>query len=31
MDYLITKSMADHKAPADIIAEMIRERIIASS
>ena len=27
MDYLITKSMADHKAPAVIIGEMIRERI----
>ncbi|MDR0473673.1 MAG: hypothetical protein LBH43_08415 [Treponema sp.] len=26
-DYLITKSIADHKAPADIIGEMIRERI----
>ena len=31
MDYLITKSMADHKAPADIIGEMIRERIAVSA
>ena len=27
MDYLITKSMADHKTPADIIGEMVREKI----
>ena len=31
MDYLITKSIADHKSPADIISEMIRERITASA
>ena len=30
MDYLMTKSMADNKTPADIIGEMIRERIIAT-
>ena len=30
MDYLITKSIADHKAPADIISEMIQERIAVS-
>ena len=27
MDYLLTKSMADHKTPADIIGEMVREKI----
>ena len=27
IDYLITKSIADHKTPADIISEMIRERM----
>ena len=31
MDYLLTKSMADHKAPADIIGEMVRERVAASA
>jgi hypothetical protein len=27
MDYLLTKSIADHKTPADIIGEMVREKI----
>ena len=31
MDYLLTKSMADHKTPADIIGEMVRERVAASA
>ena len=30
MDYLLTKAMTDHTTPAQIIAEMIRERIAAS-
>jgi len=29
--WLLTKSIADHKTPADIIGEMIRERITAST
>ncbi|MDR2952679.1 MAG: hypothetical protein LBU82_05500, partial [Treponema sp.] len=29
-DYLMTKAINDHKTPADIIGEMIRERIAAS-
>ena len=28
-DYLVTKAIADHKTPADIIGEMVRERIAA--
>jgi hypothetical protein len=30
VNYLITKAQADHKTPAQIIGEMVRERIIAS-
>jgi hypothetical protein len=26
-DYLLTKAIADHKTPAEIIGEMVRERI----
>jgi hypothetical protein len=26
-DYLLTKAMADHKTPAEIIGEMVRERL----
>jgi len=29
--YLTTKAIADHKTPADIIGEMVRERIAASA
>ena len=29
-NYLITKALADHKTPTEIISEMIRERIAAS-
>jgi hypothetical protein len=29
-DYLFTKAMATHKTPADIIGEMVRERIAAA-
>jgi hypothetical protein len=29
-DWLLTRAIADHKAPADIIGEMIQERIAAS-
>jgi hypothetical protein len=29
-DYLLTKAMATHKTPADIIGEMVQERIFAS-
>ena len=29
-DYLMTKAMATHKTPADIIGEMVQERIAAS-
>ena len=29
-DYLITKAIADHKSPADIISEMVQERITAT-
>jgi hypothetical protein len=29
-DYLVTKAMATHKTPAEIIGEMIQERIAAS-
>ena len=28
--YLNTKAMADHKTPADIVSEMVRERIVAA-
>ena len=28
-DYLVTRAIADHKTPADIIGEMVRERIAA--
>jgi hypothetical protein len=31
MDYLLTKAIADHKTPAEIIKEMVWERITASS
>jgi hypothetical protein len=30
-DWLLTKAIADHKTPADIICEMVRERIAASA
>ncbi|MDR2050033.1 MAG: hypothetical protein LBP69_11325 [Treponema sp.] len=30
VNYLITKAQADHKTPAQIIGEMVRERIAAS-
>ena len=29
-DYLLTKAIADHKTPAEIISEMVHERIAAS-
>ena len=29
-DYLITKALADHKTPDQIIGEMVRERIAAA-
>jgi hypothetical protein len=29
-DYLLTKAMATHKTPAEIIGEMVQERIAAS-
>jgi hypothetical protein len=29
-DYLLTKAIAAHKTPADIIGEMVRERIAAA-
>ena len=29
-DYLMTKAMATHKTPAEIIGEMVQERITAS-
>jgi len=29
-NYLLAKSLADHKTPAEIISEMVRERIAAS-
>jgi hypothetical protein len=29
-DYLLTKAIADHKTPADIISEMVQERIAAA-
>ena len=29
-DYLLTKAIADHKSPADIISEMVQERIAAN-
>ena len=29
-DYLLTKAIADHKSPADIISEMVQERIAAA-
>jgi hypothetical protein len=29
-DYLMTKAMATHKTPAEIIGEMVQERIAAS-
>jgi hypothetical protein len=31
MDYLLTKAIADHKTPAELISEMVRERIAASA
>jgi hypothetical protein len=30
-DWLLTKAIADHKTPADIIGEMVRERIAATA
>jgi hypothetical protein len=30
-DWLITKAIADHKTPAEIISEMVQERIAASA
>jgi hypothetical protein len=30
-DYLLTKTIADHKTPAEIIKEMVWERIAASA
>jgi hypothetical protein len=30
LNYLMTKAQADHKTPAQIIGEMVRERIAAS-
>jgi len=27
VDYLLTKAIADHKTPAEIIGEMVRERL----
>jgi hypothetical protein len=30
-DWLLTKALADHKTPADIIGEMVRERITATA
>jgi hypothetical protein len=29
-DYLLTKAIADHKTPAEIIGEMVRERLAAA-
>jgi len=29
-DYLLTKAIADHKTPAQIISEMVRERLAAA-
>jgi len=29
-DYLLTKAIADHKTPAEIINEMVRERLTAA-
>jgi hypothetical protein len=31
MDYLWTKAEADHKSPAQIIGELVREKIAATS
>ena len=30
-DYLLTKAIADHKTPAEIIGEMVRERLAAAT
>jgi hypothetical protein len=30
-DYLVTKAITDHKTPSEIIGEMVRERISAST
>jgi hypothetical protein len=30
-DWLLTKAIADHKTPSDIIGEMVRERIAATA
>jgi hypothetical protein len=30
-DWLMTKALADHKTPAEIISEMVQERIAASA
>jgi hypothetical protein len=29
-NYLITKAIAEHKTPADIISEMVQERLVAA-
>ena len=29
-DYLLTKAIADHKTPAEIIGEMVREKLAAA-
>jgi hypothetical protein len=29
-DYLLTKAIADHKTPADIITDMVKERLAAN-
>jgi len=29
-DYLLTRALADHKTPADIISELVREKIASS-
>jgi hypothetical protein len=29
-NYLTTKAIADHKTPADIISEMVQERLVAA-
>jgi hypothetical protein len=30
-DYLLTKAIAEHKTPAEIIGEMVRERLAATA
>ena len=29
-DYLLTKAIADHKTPAEIIGEMVREKLVTA-